>query len=65
MKKNIKYTELSDEVLMENRLSTFGKGVDKNIIEEHVTSYGNFLWHLFTWGEYRSKGLFLDLCAYT
>ena len=32
-------------------MSTFGKGVDKNIMEEHVTSYGNLLWHLFTWGE--------------
>ena len=51
MKKNIKYTELSDEALMEKWLSTFGKGVDKNIMEEHVTSYGNLLWHLFTWGK--------------
>lgn len=51
MKKFVKYTELSDEALMEKWLSTFGKGVDKNIIEEHVTSYGNLLWHLFTWGE--------------
>jgi len=49
--KNVKYTELSDEALMEKWLSTFGKGVDKNIMEEHVTSYGNLLWHLFTWGE--------------
>ena len=32
-------------------MSTFGKDVDKNIMEEHVTSYGNLLWHLFTWGE--------------
>ena len=51
MKKFVKYTELSDEALMEKWLSTFGKGVDKNIMEEHVTSYGNLLWHLFTWGE--------------
>ena len=51
MKKGVKYTELSDEALMEKWLSTFGKGVDKNIMEEHVTSYGNLLWHLFTWGE--------------
>ena len=51
MKKNIKYTELSDEALMEKWLSAFGKGVDKNIMEEHVTSYGNLLWHLFTWGK--------------
>ena len=51
MKKNVKYMELSDEALMEKWLSTFGKGVDKNMMEEHVTSYGNLLWHLFTWGE--------------
>ena len=51
MKKSVKYTELSDEALMEKWLSTFGKGVDKNMMEEHVTSYGNHLWHLFTWGE--------------
>ena len=49
--KNVKYTELLDEALMEKWLSTFGKGVDKNIMEEHVTSYGNLLWHLFTWGK--------------
>ena len=51
MKKSVKYTEMSDEALMEKWLSTFGKDVDKNIMEEHVTSYGNLLWHLFTWGE--------------
>ena len=51
MKKSVNYTEMSDEELMEKWLSTFGKGVDKNIMEEHVTSYGNHLWHLFTWGE--------------
>ena len=51
MKKSVKYTEMSDEALMEKWLSTFGKGVDKNMMEEHVTSYGNLLWHLFTWGE--------------
>ena len=51
MKKSVNYTEMSDEELMEKWLSTFGKGVDKNIMEEHVTSYGNLLWHLFTWGE--------------
>lgn len=31
-------------------LSIFGKDVDKKLIREHVTSYGNHLWHLFTWG---------------
>ena len=51
MKKSVKYTEMSDEELMNKWLSAFGKGVDKNMMEEHVTSYGNHLWHLFTWGE--------------
>ena len=51
MKKSVKYTKLSDEALMEKWLFTFGKGVDKKKMEEHVTSYGNHLWHLFTWGE--------------
>lgn len=43
-------------IIMDNReiiekwLSVFGKGVDKQLIEDHVTSYGNLLWHLFTWG---------------
>ena len=31
-------------------ISAFGKDVDKKLIEEHVTSYGNHLWHLFSWG---------------
>ena len=51
MKKSVKYTKLSDEALMEKWLFTFGTGVDKKKMEEHVTSYGNHLWHLFTWGE--------------
>ena len=36
--------------LIEKWLSVFGKGVNKKMIVDHVTSYGNFLWHLFTWG---------------
>jgi len=32
-------------------LSCFGRDVDGKLIEEHVTSQGNHLWHLFTWGE--------------
>ena len=51
MKKGVKYTELSDAALMEKWLAVFGKDVDKEMMEEHVTSYGNLLWHLFTWGE--------------
>ena len=36
--------------LIEKWLSVFGKGVDAKLIEDHVISYGNHLWHLFTWG---------------
>ena len=35
--------------IIENWLKAFGKGVSSKIIEEHVTSHGNHLWHLFTW----------------
>jgi len=35
--------------LAEKWISVFGEGVDKNLINDHVTSYGNHLWHLFTW----------------
>ena len=42
---------MSETELLNKWLSVFGKGVDKEILEEHVTSYGNHLWHLFTWGE--------------
>lgn len=53
MQKNMKYMEMSDDELMKKWLSTFGKNVDKGLMEEHITSYGNLLWHLFTWGEVR------------
>jgi len=42
---------MTDNEFVEKWLSVFGKDVDKKLIEEHVTSYGNHLWHLFTWGE--------------
>ena len=32
-------------------LSAFAEGVDKKMIKKHVTSEGNFLWHIFTWCE--------------
>ena len=41
---------MDEQKLMEKWLSVFGKGVDKTLIAEHVTSHGNLLWHLFTWG---------------
>ncbi|MBQ2876861.1 MAG: DUF4275 family protein [Clostridia bacterium] len=31
-------------------LSVFAKDVDKRLIKKHVTSEGNFLWHIFTYG---------------
>lgn len=36
--------------LVEKWLAIFGKDVDKKVINDHVTSYGNHLWYLFTWG---------------
>jgi len=36
--------------LIEKWLSVFGNGVDKKLIEDHIVSNGNHLWHLFTWG---------------
>ena len=36
--------------LVKKWLAIFGKDVDKKVINDHVTSYGNHLWHLFTWG---------------
>ena len=50
MENNKKIT-MSETELMNKWLSVFGKGVEKKILEKHVTSYGNLLWHLFTWGE--------------
>ena len=51
MERDIKYIEISDDSLIKKWLSVFGKGVDKELMDKHVTSYGNHLWHLFTWGE--------------
>ena len=41
---------MNDRELIEKWISVFGNSVDKQLIEEHVTSYGNHLWHLFTLG---------------
>ena len=51
MKKDMMQIGMSDDKVMKKWLSAFGKNVDKRLMEEHVTSYGNLLWHLFTWGE--------------
>ena len=37
--------------IAEKWLSVFGKNVPEKIMGEHVRAYGNFLWHIFTWGE--------------
>jgi len=42
---------MNERVILQKWLSVFGEGVDKTMLEEHVTSCGNLLWHLFTWGE--------------
>ena len=41
---------MDNHEFIEKWISVFGNGVDKKLIEDHVTSYGNHLWHLFTWG---------------
>ncbi len=41
---------MNDSELIKKWLSAFGRDVDAKLIEDHVTSYGNLLWHLFTWG---------------
>ena len=41
---------MNEYKLIKKWLSVFGEDVDAKIVEEHVTSYGNHLWHLFTWG---------------
>lgn len=35
-------------------LSVFGKTVTDEVMKEHVLEEGNFLWHIFTWGEVTS-----------
>ena len=42
---------MDNRELVERWLSVFGRDVDKKMIADHVTSYGNLLWYLFTWGK--------------
>ena len=51
MSRITKYNEMSEDELIKQWLKVFGHNVDKKLIEDHVTSHGNHLWHLFTWGE--------------
>ena len=41
---------MNNRELIDKWISVFGKDVDKKMIADHVTSSGNLLWHLFTWG---------------
>ncbi len=41
---------MNERELIEKWLATFGKNIDPKLMEDHVTSYGNLLWHIFTWG---------------
>jgi len=54
MEKNNTIT-MSETELVNKWLAVFGADVDKEILEEHVISYGNHLWHLFTWGEVKCQ----------
>ena len=42
---------MDNKAIIKKWISAFGKNVDGKIIKKHVTAYGDFLWHLFTWGE--------------
>ncbi len=43
---------IKDE-LVKSWLKAFAKRVPTRIINKNVLAYGNFLWHIFTWGEVR------------
>ena len=51
MSRITKNNEMSEDELIKQWLKVFGHNVDKKLIKDHVTSHGNHLWHLFTWGE--------------
>ena len=41
---------MNEREILQTWLSVFGEGVNKTMLGTHVTSCGNHLWHLFTWG---------------
>lgn len=41
---------MKNNELIEKWLSVFGESVPRKIIRDHVIKTGNFLWHIFTWG---------------
>lgn len=44
------FSIMNTKKLIKEWIFVFGEDVDKKTIEDHVISYGNHLWHLFTWG---------------
>ena len=47
--------EIEDVIIMKKSefykkwLESFAQGVAQSDMEKHVTSYGNFIWHVFSW----------------
>ena len=41
---------LENEIIVRRWLQSFATDVPKEIMKEHVTKSGNFLWHIFGWG---------------
>ena len=41
---------MTDKKLVRRWLSVFGQNVPKEIMDNHVTTDGNHMWHIFTWG---------------
>ena len=41
---------MNDREMIEKWIAVFGKDLEETMIEDHVTSEGNLLWHIFTWG---------------
>ena len=42
---------LTNGLVVDKWLSMFAKDVPKEILANHVTKSGNFLWHIFSWGK--------------
>ncbi len=41
---------MTDKKLVRRWLSVFEQNVPKEIMDNHVTTDGNHMWHIFTWG---------------
>ena len=42
---------LANEDIVKKWIQAFGANVPKEIIKNHVTESGNFLWYIFGWGK--------------